>query len=180
MGETWEGSIEQAQFIAEQHNAVLNVLIASGMWTGDPPYRGKTAAEQVQMLVDRIADLEAQRMSLEEAKAFAAKHNAANDEAKAAALVDELRAKIDSVGEYVSYYNAIYWQMYQDPDLTPMYFDEWWNAQEHVMATCSRCGKQSYFVMLNCDKCGKPTCDTCAFQWQDGHFCPGCFVGGGE
>lgn len=49
----WEGSPEQAEFIKAQHDAMLDALIAAGMWTGDPPYQGKTAADQVQMLAAR-------------------------------------------------------------------------------------------------------------------------------
>ena len=44
---------EYLEFSKRQHDAVLDVLIAANMWTGDPPYRGKTAAQQVQMLVQR-------------------------------------------------------------------------------------------------------------------------------
>lgn len=180
MGETWEGSKEQVEFINRQHNAVLDVLIAADMWGSNrEQYRGLSAAQLVQILVDRVAELEASRMSLEEAKAFAAKFNAAHDELQAAALVDELRAKIDAVGEYTSYYNETYMQMFLDPDLTPMSFDEWWGSQQHDKDTCVGCGKESYFMMAKCDRCVHPVCDTCAIQLQDGHFCRGCFVAGG-
>ena len=53
----WEGSQEQAEFIKREHDAVLDVLIAAGMWTGNPPYRGVNAAGQVKMLLDEIQTL---------------------------------------------------------------------------------------------------------------------------
>ena len=59
MTEQWEGSKEQAAFISGEFDAVLDVLIEANMWTGAPPYRGKSAAEQVQMLVDRAVAAEA-------------------------------------------------------------------------------------------------------------------------
>ena len=49
----WEGSKEQAEFINRQHNAVLDVLIDAGAWTSHEPWKGKTAAEQVKIFVDR-------------------------------------------------------------------------------------------------------------------------------
>lgn len=53
----WEGSQEQAEFVKHEYNAVLDVLIAAGMWTGNPPYRGVNAAGQVQMLLDDLQKL---------------------------------------------------------------------------------------------------------------------------
>lgn len=49
----WDGTPESAREINCAFNAVLDVLVNAGMWTGDPPYRGKNAAEQVRMLVQR-------------------------------------------------------------------------------------------------------------------------------
>lgn len=49
----WDGTSESAQEINRAFNDVLDVLVNAGMWTGDPPYRGKCAAEQVRMLVQR-------------------------------------------------------------------------------------------------------------------------------
>ena len=49
----WEGSKERAEFINRQHNAVLDVLIDAGAWTSHEPWKGKTAAEQVKIFVDR-------------------------------------------------------------------------------------------------------------------------------
>ena len=49
----WDGTPESAREINCAFNAVLDVPVNAGMWTGDPPYRGKNAAEQVRMLVQR-------------------------------------------------------------------------------------------------------------------------------
>ncbi len=62
--ERWEGSKEQAEYIKREHDAVLDVLIAADMWTGNPPYRGVSAAGQVKMLVDRLATVTAERDAL--------------------------------------------------------------------------------------------------------------------
>lgn len=48
----WDGTEESAQWTNSAINAVIDTLVNADMWTGDPPYRGKTPAEQVQMLVD--------------------------------------------------------------------------------------------------------------------------------
>ena len=56
----WDGTPESAREINCAFNAVLDVLVNAGMWTGDPPYRGKNAAEQVRMLVRRAEEAEAQ------------------------------------------------------------------------------------------------------------------------
>lgn len=61
----WEGSKEQAEFINQQHNAVLDILIAADMWDGAEQYRGKSAAELVQILVDRAEKAEAQLLALQ-------------------------------------------------------------------------------------------------------------------
>jgi hypothetical protein len=91
------------------------------------------------------------------------------------ALIDELHAKLDAVGEYASYYNETQWQASITGDQL-MTFDEWWAAQEHEKTVCYHCGKESFFVMLTCDICHKPMCDACLVQYQDGRFCPLCFV----
>lgn len=54
----WEGSREQAEFIDEQYAAVLDVLIAADAWTSHDPWRGKTAAQQVKIFIDRAAELD--------------------------------------------------------------------------------------------------------------------------
>lgn len=53
MSDLWEGSKEQGEFYKRQLDAVLDVLIAAGMWDGAEQYRGKSVAELVQILVER-------------------------------------------------------------------------------------------------------------------------------
>lgn len=88
----WDGTPESAQEINRALNDVLDVLVNAGMWTGDPPYRGKSAAEQVRMLVQRA----------EAAEALAAQYREWHAEygAKAgefAAERDQLRAALAAV-----------------------------------------------------------------------------------
>jgi len=52
LADRWDGTEESAQWTNSAINAVIDTLVNADMWTGDPPYRGKTPAEQVQMLVD--------------------------------------------------------------------------------------------------------------------------------
>lgn len=54
----WDGKAESAQEINRAFNDVLDVLVDADMWTGDPPYRGVSAAEQVKMLVQRATTAE--------------------------------------------------------------------------------------------------------------------------
>ena len=55
----WEGSKEQAEFISRQFDAVLDVLVEADAWTSHEPWKGKTAAEQVKIFIERAALAEA-------------------------------------------------------------------------------------------------------------------------
>ena len=52
LGNEWDGTRESAEWTHRELNAVIDTLMKAGMWTGNPPYQGKTAAQQVQMLID--------------------------------------------------------------------------------------------------------------------------------
>ena len=55
---------DELSSVTTEHNDVLDVLIAADMWTGNPPYRGVSAAGQVQMILDALAAMTAERDTL--------------------------------------------------------------------------------------------------------------------
>ena len=51
---------DELSIATTEYNDVLDVLIAADMWTGNPPYRGVSAAGQVQMILDELAKVTAE------------------------------------------------------------------------------------------------------------------------
>ena len=81
----WDEKAESAQEINRAFNDVLDVLVDADMWTGDPPYRGVSAAEQVKMLVRRAEAAEAEAQAHSET-CYSLAHDLAQAEAALAAV----------------------------------------------------------------------------------------------
>lgn len=82
----WEGSKEQAEFISRQYDAVLDVLIEADAWTSHEPWKGKTAAEQVKIFVDRAIAAEKELAAVKRELTDAALWNEDSDKTTTASV----------------------------------------------------------------------------------------------
>ncbi len=110
----WDGTPESAHEINRAFNDVLDVLVNANMWTGNPPYRGKNAAEQVRMLVQRATT--GSQLATDILAALTA----------AVARAEAAEAALTAVPDYVTYYTCA-WEAFEanSDGPEPLDFTEW-------------------------------------------------------